>query len=193
VPGGQPLSQEAKAFTTSKLQGQEVGLEFDKERTDPYGRLLAYLHEGGEVFNEDLLEGGYAQVATFPPNTRYLSRFESAQERARAAGIGIWGLSPEEQAQLEDRGNGIGGDGCRQGATSPPAPSPRSAPNPAPGTGGGYAPVSQDSCPANAPIKGNQSGIYHVPGGQFYGRTNPEECFESETEAQAAGYRRSQR
>jgi micrococcal nuclease len=66
VPGGQPLSQEAKAFTTSKLQGQEVGLEFDKERTEPYGRLLAYLHKGGEVFNEDLLEGGYAQVATFP-------------------------------------------------------------------------------------------------------------------------------
>lgn len=59
--------------------------------------------------------------------------------------------------------------------------------------GGGYAPVSRDSCLVNAPIKGNQSGIYHVPGGQFYDRTNPEECFESESEAQAAGYRRSQR
>jgi micrococcal nuclease len=131
-PGGQPLSQEAKAFTTSELQGQEVGLEFDEEKTDQYDRLLAYVYEGGEMFNEDLLEGGYAQVATFPPNTRYLSRFENAQERARAAGLGIWGLSPEEQAQLEDRDNGIVGGGCPQEEAAEPAPRPQSRPQPQP-------------------------------------------------------------
>lgn len=32
-------------------------------------------------------------------------------------------------------------------------------------------------------------GIYHVPDSQFYDRTNPKECFASEAEAQAAGYR----
>lgn len=123
-PGGQPFSQEAKTFTTTELQGQEVGLEFDVERTDQYDRLLAYVYEDGEMFNEDLLEGGYAQVATFPPNTRYVERFEAAQERARAAGIGIWGLSPEELAQLEDRGNGIGGAGCSPTTPPPPPPLP---------------------------------------------------------------------
>ena len=36
------------------------------------------------------------------------------------------------------------------------------------------------NCPAGYPIKGNASSmIYHVPGGGFYNRTNPEECFAS--------------
>lgn len=50
------------------------------------------------------------------------------------------------------------------------------------------------NCPSWAPIKGNaDSMIYHVPSGAYYSRTNPEECFRTETAAVAAGYRRSQR
>ncbi len=49
-------------------------------------------------------------------------------------------------------------------------------------------------CPSGYPIKGNASSmIYHVKGGAFYERTNPEECFASERAAQAAGYRASKR
>lgn len=48
------------------------------------------------------------------------------------------------------------------------------------------------NCPAWAPIKGNASSmIYHVPGGAYYTRTNPEECFRTESAAVAAGYRKS--
>ncbi|MFD6053092.1 cell wall-binding repeat-containing protein [Agromyces sp. NPDC060279] len=54
------------------------------------------------------------------------------------------------------------------------------------------APVDAWNCPSWAPIKGNaQSGIYHVPSGQYYSRTKPEECFASEAAAKAAGYRKS--
>ena len=50
------------------------------------------------------------------------------------------------------------------------------------------------SCPSWAPIKGNESsGIYHVPGGAFYNRTNPEICFATTSAAQKAGYRASKR
>lgn len=50
------------------------------------------------------------------------------------------------------------------------------------------------NCPDWAPIKGNASSmIYHVKGGQFYDRTNPEECFATEKAARDAGYRKSQR
>lgn len=53
-------------------------------------------------------------------------------------------------------------------------------------------------CAPGKPVKGNlttSSGerIYHVPGGAFYDRTIPEECFATEADARAAGYRRSQR
>jgi len=43
-------------------------------------------------------------------------------------------------------------------------------------------------------IKGTSSKIYHVAGGAFYNRvTSPAACFNTEAEAQAAGYRKSSR
>jgi micrococcal nuclease len=107
--GEQPYGAEAAAYAADQLAGERVDLEFDVERTDRYGRLLAYVHlETGEMFNETLLEEGYAQAATFPPNTRYESLFELRQQEARSAERGLWGLPEEELAQQTDRGNGIG-------------------------------------------------------------------------------------
>ena len=109
---GEPLYAEAAAFTRENLEGERVTLELDVEEVDDYGRLLAYAYlPDGSMFNEALVREGYAQVATFPPNTRYLGRFETAQEEARGAGRGIWGLPQGERCELRDRGNGIGG-GC---------------------------------------------------------------------------------
>jgi competence protein ComEC len=58
-------------------------------------------------------------------------------------------------------------------------------------------PPVDGSGPATHPIKGNvnSSGesIYHVPGGTFYGRTNPEACFATEDTAEHAGFRASLR
>ncbi len=54
------------------------------------------------------------------------------------------------------------------------------------------SPPDSWNCPSWAPIKGNASSkIYHVPGGRYYDKTNPEECFASEAAARAAGYRAS--
>lgn len=47
--------------------------------------------------------------------------------------------------------------------------------------------------PSDCDIKGSKSKIYHMPGGSFYDRTNPAACFNSEEEAQAAGYTKSSR
>ena len=56
------------------------------------------------------------------------------------------------------------------------------------------APSSSWNCPTWAPIKGNASSmIYHVPGGAYYSRTKPEECFTTESAARQAGYRASKR
>ena len=55
------------------------------------------------------------------------------------------------------------------------------------------APVSEDDCPQSAPIKGNQSGLYHVPDGAYYDVTNPEECFATASDAEAAGCEASSR
>ena len=128
----QPYGPEASSYAESVLSGQQVELEFDVEKTDRYGRLLAYVYpRGGEMFNEDLVEEGYAQAYPYPPNTRYADRFAAAQEQASSAGLGIWSLGPDQLALLTDRGNGIGGDGCSPLAPEP-APQYQAPPPPAP-------------------------------------------------------------
>ena len=53
------------------------------------------------------------------------------------------------------------------------------------------------STPASCIVKGNISStgkkIYHVQGGAFYARVKPEQCFNTETEALAAGFVKSSR
>lgn len=117
--GTQPLANEAAAFADSRLVGREVALEVGAERVDQYDRLLAYVWTGGDsMFNEALLRKGLAQVYTVPPNDEYEGRFFDAQDRAASAGLGIWGLSYGRQLRQNDRGNGVGGDGCSRSRPS---------------------------------------------------------------------------
>jgi micrococcal nuclease len=92
----EPCGPEASAFTKQHLEGQSVTLEFDEEREDRYGRALAYVWLGDELFNETLIERGYAEVLIIEPNDEYEDRFSAAEERARAAGLGIWGIANGE-------------------------------------------------------------------------------------------------
>jgi micrococcal nuclease len=126
----QPYGPEATMFTRDELQGEEVNLEFDEDREDRYERLLAYVYLDDEMFNETLLEEGYAQVYTVPPNDRYEDRFEEAQEAAQEEELGIWALASSEQDLLADRGNGIGGEECSRRANVVPLPPPPPAPAP---------------------------------------------------------------
>ena len=95
VAPGQPIEcygPEASHFTTRQLTGQQIRLEFDVDRLDPFGRTLAYLWmPDGSLFNETLVRRGFATVATYPPDTRYVERLESSQRVANAAGRGLWG------------------------------------------------------------------------------------------------------
>lgn len=65
----------ASQFTEFYLSNQNVELEFDVQERDKYGRILAYVYTKDGMFNEKLLETGYASVATFPPNVKYVDRF----------------------------------------------------------------------------------------------------------------------
>ena len=108
------------------------------------------------------------------------------------------GYTGEQGEACEDLPSRVGTQPPAQKSQSP-RPQPV-APTPPPvqsATGGGASPPVGGDCPNNTPIKGNLSSsgelIYHVPGGGYYDRTNAEECFASESAAQDAGYRASQR
>lgn len=112
--GPQPLAEAATNFAESTLEDSKNSVElcFDVEKTDQYGRLLAYVYTtDGEMLNKALVLGGHAQAASFPPNIRHRDKFEDAQEEARDLELGIWNLPRDQSCELADRGNGIGG-GC---------------------------------------------------------------------------------
>lgn len=82
--------KEASDFTTKRLEGKTVELEWDVEQRDQYGRLLAYVWIGNEMFNRTLVREGYARIATFPPNVKYVDQFKKDQEEARSGNKGLW-------------------------------------------------------------------------------------------------------
>lgn len=85
-----PYGKVAADYTRDRLLGQQVYLEYDVEARDKYGRLLAYVWIGDEMFNKTLLSEGHAMLATFPPNVRYVDEFTVLQTEAREAGRGLW-------------------------------------------------------------------------------------------------------
>lgn len=84
---------EAKEYLTNLLKGKHVKLEYDIDRTDQYGRTLAYVYlENGTFVNADLVKNGYAMVMTVPPNVKYADEFVALQQEARENNRGLWGI-----------------------------------------------------------------------------------------------------
>jgi micrococcal nuclease len=92
--GQRPWGRRAKEHLEDLLFGssENPSIEYDVERRDKYGRLLAYVRTGdGRFVNEEMLRDGFAVLFTVPPNVRYMKEFRAAQESARDRGLGIWG------------------------------------------------------------------------------------------------------
>ena len=83
--------KEAKEYLTTLLKGKYVKLEYDVDRTDQYGRTLAYVYlEDGTFVNAELLKNGYAMVMTIPPNVKFADVFVKHQQEARENKRGLW-------------------------------------------------------------------------------------------------------
>ncbi|WP_121613008.1 thermonuclease family protein [Mesobacillus foraminis] len=166
--GVQPFGKEASKFTTAQLNGKNILLEMDVQERDRYGRILAYVWTGDQLFNEILIERGLARVAEYPPNIKYVDRFRSIQKKAQAAEIGIWSL--ENYAQ-EDGYN-----------TTEPWDRKDSE--------------SAEEAACKGKIKGNENSyIYHLPDGDYYDTVHANNIiwFCTEEEAKAGGFRASTR
>lgn len=90
--GVQCYGREAAAFNQSLVEGKLVRLEKDVSETDRYGRLLRFVYlEDGTFVNQVLLEKGYAQVVTYPPDIAKSKQFLAVQAEAREEKKGLWG------------------------------------------------------------------------------------------------------
>ncbi len=82
---------EAKNYLSKLLTEQQVGLEKDVSETDKYGRLLRYVYLDDEFVNNLMVQGGFAKVATYPPDVKYQQRFLESERYARGNNLGLWG------------------------------------------------------------------------------------------------------
>lgn len=100
-----PWGEKAGAYLETLLSssGRKVTLEFDIDKRDKYGRILAYLWTtNGEMINLLMLKSGYAMLFTFPPNVKYVNELRAAQREARDRKLGIWG-DPSVDGGLKER------------------------------------------------------------------------------------------
>jgi micrococcal nuclease len=86
------MGMEASNFTKKLVDRRKVKLEFDAERKDKYGRLLAYVYlQNGTFVNAEIIGNGYASPMTIPPNVKYAELFRSLYAEARENRKGLWG------------------------------------------------------------------------------------------------------
>jgi micrococcal nuclease len=93
--GVEYFGQEAYAANQRLVAGKQVRLEYDVQTKDKYGRTLAYVYAGSTFINAKLLEDGYAQVMTIPPNVKHADYFRTLQHQAKTEGRGLWGNRTE--------------------------------------------------------------------------------------------------
>lgn len=74
---GQPGADRATEVNSRLVDGARVTLEFDKQRRDQYGRLLAYVWHRGRLINRELVRRNVAKVMRVAPNTKRIGEIES--------------------------------------------------------------------------------------------------------------------
>lgn len=87
-------------------------LEKAVSNTDCCGRLLRHLwaelypqRPGLELVNEEIGRAGYATVATYPADAKYVDRFLVAERYARDTNLGLWAACPTEGQPPAPEGN----------------------------------------------------------------------------------------
>ena len=89
----EPFGPEATEFTKQFIGGKTVRLEFDRERFDDYGRVLAFVFVDGVMLNEQLVENGLATAELqYPFRSDYKRRLADAEKFAQSERIGIWSI-----------------------------------------------------------------------------------------------------
>lgn len=99
------FAMEASRFSKQQLSEKKIYCFVDTSDTDKYGRLLRYLFIEGQtkMYNEILIQEGYANTMTVPPNVMYAKRFIAQERKARAQKKGLWGEADRPTAAEPDK------------------------------------------------------------------------------------------
>ena len=109
----QRYGREASDYLKARLLGESVRVEYDQQRTDKYGRTLAYLYlSNGVLVNLDIIEKGYGHAYVRFPFQK-MAEFRAAERGAREGQRGLWSAAstPAPTTTPSARPSSAGADG----------------------------------------------------------------------------------
>jgi len=87
---GQEYGVQAKCQVIRYCYGRSLRVEYDQQRKDRYGRLLAYVYCGEKLVNAEMVRVGLALAVRYEPNVRHYDQLKQAEQEARAQRRGFW-------------------------------------------------------------------------------------------------------
>ena len=97
----QPFGKEASDYTCNKISNaDEIVLEYEKNKTDKYGRTLAWVWVDGSLLQEELIKNGYGQVAYIYGNTDSLCK---VQKYAINNILNVWSNTSYEEGYCKNK------------------------------------------------------------------------------------------
>lgn len=84
------MDEQSTEFLRTLLVGHRVTLQYDEQKNDALGRVLAYVYAFETFINASVLSAGYATPKAVAPNLKYTEFFEDLYDQARKEKRGLW-------------------------------------------------------------------------------------------------------
>ena len=97
--------KEASKYTCDMVtNAKKIELEYDadSDKEDKYNRLLAWVFVDGELLQDLLIKGGYAEVAYLYGDYKYTSLLQDHQSVVETQKIGIWNDEARESYNTDN-------------------------------------------------------------------------------------------
>ena len=100
----QPFGKEASDYTCNKISNtNEIVLEYEKNKTDKYGRTLAWVWVDGSLLQEELIKNGYGQVAYIYGKYKYTDSLCKVQKYAINNLLNVWSNTSYEEGYCKNK------------------------------------------------------------------------------------------
>lgn len=97
--------KEASEYVCDRLtKAKQIELEYDEgsDRTDKYGRDLAWIFVDGTLLEKDLVKQGYAEVKYIYGDYAYTDELKALEKEAKAQKLGMWSDNQTASQQEEE-------------------------------------------------------------------------------------------
>ena len=85
------MGKKASNYTKSELaKAKKIQIQYDGNRTDKYGRKLAWIFVDGQLLQDKLVKKGYARVYYIYGKYKYTNKLRASEKVAKRKKLGVW-------------------------------------------------------------------------------------------------------